>query len=146
MTDERVPADRLHRILSAVETIEESLGVLARKQRISREDYKTDSDTRDIVERRFVKMTEAAIDIAEELVKHERGTPPASKATASCLSRPERRKRSLSFGKDERGEDQFGIGANSQVRVTNGSHMRRVRRDVPDVDEASAPRLSWSCS
>lgn len=33
---------------------------------------------RNIVERRFVKMTEAAIDIGEELVKHERGSPPKS--------------------------------------------------------------------
>lgn len=78
MTGEGLPADRLNRILTAVETIEESLGVLARKQRVSREDYKADSDTRDIVERRFVKMTEASIDIAEELAKHERGQPPAS--------------------------------------------------------------------
>ncbi|WP_254538442.1 type VII toxin-antitoxin system HepT family RNase toxin [Halomarina litorea] len=78
MTGEGLPADRLNRILTAVETIEESLGVLARKQRVSRADYKTDSDTRDIVEHRFVKMTEASIDIAEELVKHERGQPPAS--------------------------------------------------------------------
>ena len=62
MTDEGLPAVRLTRILTAVETIEESLGVLARKQRVSHADYKTDSDTRDIVERRFVKMTEAAID------------------------------------------------------------------------------------
>jgi uncharacterized protein YutE (UPF0331/DUF86 family) len=78
MTDEEVPADRLNRIVTAVETIEESLGVLARKQRVTREAYKADSDTRDIVERRFVKMTEAAIDISEELVKHERGRPPTS--------------------------------------------------------------------
>ena len=78
MTTGEFPADRLNRILTAVETIEESLGVLARKQRISRDEYKTDSDTRDIVERRFVKMTEASIDIGEELIKHERGQPPAS--------------------------------------------------------------------
>ena len=78
MTDAGLPADRFSRILTAVETIEESLGVLARKQHISRADYKADSDTRDIVERRFVKMTEASIDIAEELVKHERGQPPVS--------------------------------------------------------------------
>ena len=78
MTDEGLPADRLDRILTAVETIEKSLGVLARKQQVDREGYKTDSDTRDIVERRFVKMTEAAIDIAEELVEHERGQPPTS--------------------------------------------------------------------
>lgn len=78
MRTDEFPVDRLNRILTAVDTIEESLGVLARKQRISREAYKSDSDTRDIVERRFVKMTEASIDIGEELVKHERGEPPAS--------------------------------------------------------------------
>jgi uncharacterized protein YutE (UPF0331/DUF86 family) len=78
MTDEGLSADRLNKILTAIETIEESLGVLARKQVVNRADYKTDSDTRDIVERRFVKMTEAAIDIAEEIVKHEQGQPPAS--------------------------------------------------------------------
>ena len=78
MTDEGLSADRLNRILTAVETIDESLGVLARKQQVGREDYKADSDPPDIVERRFVKMTDAAIDIAEELVKHERGQPPES--------------------------------------------------------------------
>ncbi|WP_244661343.1 DUF86 domain-containing protein [Haloferax gibbonsii] len=48
------------------------------KQQLTREEYKHDPDTQDIVERRFVKMTEAAIDIGEELVKHERGQPPRS--------------------------------------------------------------------
>lgn len=78
MTDDVFPADRLDRILVAVETIEKSLGTLAGKQQLTREEYKRDSDTQDIVERRFVKMTEAAIDIGEELVKHERGQPPRS--------------------------------------------------------------------
>lgn len=82
MTGNAFPSDRLNRVLTAVETLEESLGVLARKQRVSREEYKADSDTRDVVERRFVKMTEAAIDVAEELVKHERGQPPASNPEA----------------------------------------------------------------
>ncbi|WP_273837230.1 DUF86 domain-containing protein [Halococcus sp. PRR34] len=82
MTGEELSADRLSRILSGIETIEKSLGVLARKQQVSREEYKSDSDTRDIVEHRFVKMTEAAIDIAEELVKHERGDPPVSNPAA----------------------------------------------------------------
>jgi len=49
--------------------------VFSPENNISRADYKGDSDTRDIVERRFVKMTEAAIDIAEELVKYDRGQP-----------------------------------------------------------------------
>ncbi|WP_205250456.1 type VII toxin-antitoxin system HepT family RNase toxin [Halococcus salsus] len=82
MANEKLPADRLSRILTGIETIEESLGVLARKQRVSRDEYKSHSDTQDIVERRFVKMTEAAIDIAEELVKHERGQPPESNPAA----------------------------------------------------------------
>lgn len=78
MTDDGFPPDGLNRILTAVETIEASLGVLASKQSVSREAYKGDSDTRDVVERRFVKMTEASIDVAEEIVKHERGEPPGS--------------------------------------------------------------------
>ncbi|WP_136590954.1 type VII toxin-antitoxin system HepT family RNase toxin [Salinigranum halophilum] len=82
MTDDAFPSDRLNRILVAVETIEESLGTLARKQQLTRDAYKSDSDTQDIVERRFVKMTEAAIDIGEELVKQERGPPPQSNPEA----------------------------------------------------------------
>ncbi|WP_436929301.1 type VII toxin-antitoxin system HepT family RNase toxin [Halosimplex halobium] len=74
-----LPADRLQRILDAVDTIEDSLGVLARKRRtVDRETYKNDSDTRDVVERRFVKTTEAALDIGTVLVVHERGHPPES--------------------------------------------------------------------
>lgn len=81
------PENRLERVLMAVETIEASLGVLARKQSIDREAYKNDSDTRDIVERRFVKMTEAALDIGEELLKHERGRPSESNpATMRALA------------------------------------------------------------
>jgi len=45
MTPDAFPEDRLERILAAVETIEESLGVLAGKQDTSREEYKRDSDT-----------------------------------------------------------------------------------------------------
>lgn len=78
MTSEELPEDRLSRILDAVETIEKSIGVLARKQQLGREEYKADAETRDVVERRFVKMTEAAIDIGEELVKQEQNEPPAS--------------------------------------------------------------------
>lgn len=82
MTADEFPKDRLERILTAVETIEESLGILARKQRIDRDEYGDDPETRDVVERRFVKMTEASIDISEELVKHERGEPPRSNPEA----------------------------------------------------------------
>jgi hypothetical protein len=46
MTDEEFPVDRLNRVLSGIETIEESLGVLARKQQVTRDEYKSNSDTR----------------------------------------------------------------------------------------------------
>lgn len=78
MTTDEFPADKLNRILAAVETIEESLGILADKQELKRDQYTAEPETRDVVERRFVKMTEASIDIGEELAKHERGQPPTS--------------------------------------------------------------------
>lgn len=70
--------DDIERILAAAETIEASLDVLADKQSLSRTAYKRDRETRDVVERRFVKLTEAALDIAEVLVVHECGTRPES--------------------------------------------------------------------
>lgn len=45
-----------------------------------RQTYKQDRETRDIVERRFVKMTEAAIDIGQVLLVHETGAPGESNA------------------------------------------------------------------
>jgi hypothetical protein len=50
--------DDIERIVSAVETMESSLEVLAEKQS-SREEYMTDRAARDIVERRFVKLTDS---------------------------------------------------------------------------------------
>ena len=72
----------IDRIGAASETIERSLSVLADKQSLSREAYRNDRETRDVVERRFVKATEAAIDIAETLVVHERGDTPEGGHTA----------------------------------------------------------------
>lgn len=68
----------VERIVAAVETIERSLSVLAGKRSLSRAEYRSDREARDIVERRFVKLTEAALDIAETLAVHERGTRPES--------------------------------------------------------------------
>ena len=78
VTDDRSGEIRLDRILTAIETIETSLGVLARKQQVDREAYERDSDTRDIVERRFVKTTEAALDIGIEPLRYERDRLPES--------------------------------------------------------------------
>lgn len=74
--------DDVERILDAVETVELCLSVLAEKQSMSRESYRTDRESRDVVERRFVKLTEATLDIAKTLVAHERGTPPESNPAA----------------------------------------------------------------
>lgn len=74
--------DDLERIASAVETMETSLSVLAEKQSLSREAYRTEQETRDVVERRFVKLTEATLDVAQTIVAHERGTPATSNPAA----------------------------------------------------------------
>lgn len=70
--------DQLERIVTAVETVETSLEILARKRAVSRESYKSDREMRDIVERRFVTMTEAALDIGSVLLVEERGRPAES--------------------------------------------------------------------
>lgn len=49
-----------------------------KRDAVDRDQYRSNTDVQDIVERRFVKMTEAAIDIGTTLVVHERGEPPAS--------------------------------------------------------------------
>lgn len=77
-----IAEDDLERIVDAVETIEASLSILAEKQSVSRETYRTDRETRDVVERRFVKLTEATLDIAKTIVTHERGAPPESNPAA----------------------------------------------------------------
>jgi uncharacterized protein YutE (UPF0331/DUF86 family) len=68
----------VERIVTAVETSEESLAVLADKQALSRAEYLADRETRDVVERRFVKLTEATLDIATTVLRHEHGSQPES--------------------------------------------------------------------
>ena len=70
--------DQLERVVTAVETIEESVGVLSEKRGVDRAAYKRDAETQDVVERRFVKATEAALDTGDVLLTHERGRPAAS--------------------------------------------------------------------
>jgi len=70
--------DEIERILTAAETIAESLAILAEYQSMDREAYRNDREARDVVERRFVKTTEATLDIASTLVVHERGSVPDS--------------------------------------------------------------------
>lgn len=77
-----VPSDDIERILDAVATIETSLSVLAEKQSLSRDSYRNDRETRDVVERRFVKLTEATLDIATTILRHEQGVTPESNPAA----------------------------------------------------------------
>lgn len=70
--------DEIQRILSAAETIEESLGILVQHQTLDRAEYDKRRDIQDIVERRFVKLTEASLDIARTIVIAERGSIPES--------------------------------------------------------------------
>ncbi len=74
--------DDVERVVSAVETIEESLAVLAEQQSMSRREYLSTRERRDIVERRFVKLTEATLDIAKTIILHEQGTAPESNPAA----------------------------------------------------------------
>lgn len=77
-TDE-MPAERANRIADAVEDIEENVSRLRELQELSREEYKAESnrDLRDATERKFEKLTEAALDIAEAILKQERKTVPS---------------------------------------------------------------------
>ena len=52
--------------------------LVEKRDPVDRHTYLEDPDTRDIVERRFVKLIEAAIDIGTVVVRHEIGAPPAS--------------------------------------------------------------------
>ncbi len=72
----------IERILSAAETIDRSLDVLTEKRTLAKDEYRADQDTQDIVERRFVKATQAALDIAKTVLVHERGTQPESNPAA----------------------------------------------------------------
>lgn len=69
----------LDRILDAVDLIEECLGRLVQThEAVGREEYRTNPDTQAMVERRFVKMTEATLDIGTVLIVHEQGEAPES--------------------------------------------------------------------
>lgn len=56
--------------------------MLSSKQSISREQYREGPETRDVVERRFEKATQASVDIARVILKDIDGQAPASNAAA----------------------------------------------------------------
>lgn len=78
MTDE-LDDERLRRLADAVETIEECLGRLVEtRQTVDRETYRNDADAQALVERRFVKMSEAALDVGRVLIVGAGESPPDS--------------------------------------------------------------------
>lgn len=75
---DEMPAERANRIADAVEHIEANVSRLREIQTHSRTAYKADEnqDLRDAVERKFEKVTEATLDITEEILKQERENVP----------------------------------------------------------------------
>lgn len=78
MTTDDVPPDRANRIADAVEDVERNVTRLRTYQHLSRDEYTAadEQDRRDAVERKFVKLTAAVVDVATELCKQERGDAP----------------------------------------------------------------------
>lgn len=75
-------SQRVLSVVEKVEFVEECLTILSEKQSVSFDDYQTDSEARDVVERRFEKATQACIDIARSLLKDIDGTAPEAYASA----------------------------------------------------------------
>ena len=79
MSESTLPVERANRLADAVEDIERNVTQLRSYQDLSLEEYRAPEghERRDAIERKFVKLTEAMLDIASEICKQERGTAPA---------------------------------------------------------------------
>lgn len=71
-------AERLNRIVDAVEDIERNVERLRELRNVSFSEYTSEGnqDLRDAVERKFEKLTEAILDIAGQILKEEVGKAP----------------------------------------------------------------------
>jgi len=67
-------------MVEKAEFVEECLEILAARQSITREAYRTDAVTRDVVERRFEKASQACVDIGRMLLRDIDGRAPDSNA------------------------------------------------------------------
>ena len=76
------PDDRVETVVEKAEFVEACLEILATKQSLTDEEYRDDREQRDVVERRFEKMTEACLDVARMLLKDLDGSAPNSNAAA----------------------------------------------------------------
>lgn len=70
---DELPPDRANRIADAVEAIERDVVRLRDLQALPREEYVADEnqDLRDAVERKFEKLTEATLDVANQIAVQE---------------------------------------------------------------------------
>ena len=84
--DELSPA-RANRIADAVEAIERDVVRLAELQHLALGEYVSDGnqDTRDVVERKFEKLTEATLDIARQEVSRTGAPTPVRIETPSPM-------------------------------------------------------------
>lgn len=74
--------DRVETIVEKAEYVETCLGILAEKQSLDRDEYGSNVEARDVVERRFEKMTGACLDVARMLLRDIDGRAPDSNAAA----------------------------------------------------------------
>ncbi|WEL22599.1 DUF86 domain-containing protein [Halorhabdus sp. BNX81] len=72
--------ERLETIVEKAEYVQTCLEVLAANQSVSRESFREQPETRDVVERRFEKASQACIDIGRMLVRDIDGHSPGSNA------------------------------------------------------------------
>lgn len=79
MADPHGP-ERVETMVEKAEFVEECLEILAARQSISRDTYRTDTVTRDVVERRFEKASQACVDIGRMLLRDIDGRAPDSNA------------------------------------------------------------------
>jgi len=61
--------ERVETIVEKAEYIESCLEILAAKQSVSRAEFREDPETRDVVERRFEKASQACLDVARMLLR-----------------------------------------------------------------------------
>lgn len=94
-------AERINRIVDAVEDIERNIGRLRELQTVSLAEYTSNGnqDLRDSVERKFEKLTEAVLDIAGQILKEEGKSVPArrkqriTELETECVIKPSLAKR-----------------------------------------------------
>jgi uncharacterized protein YutE (UPF0331/DUF86 family) len=74
--------ERVETVVEKAEYVRECLEILAERQSVSRAQFRTDTEMRDVVERRFEKASQACIDVARMLLRDIEGQAPGSNAAA----------------------------------------------------------------